>query len=36
MTTFELVKILINCKNKKEVRRVLEKHRIPVNKSKYC
>ena len=36
MTTFELIKMLINCKNEKEFRRILETHRIPINKSKYC
>lgn len=36
MTTLQLVNKIIACKNRKEIERLLNKHRIPVEKSKYC
>ena len=36
MTTLELVNKILDCKNRKEVERLLNKNRIPVEKSKYC
>lgn len=36
MTTIELMKKLLMCKSRRDMERLLNKHRVPVNKSKYC
>lgn len=36
MTTVQLMKLIINAKNKSEIIKLLNTHRISVNKSKYC
>lgn len=36
MTTIELMNKLIFSKSKRDIIRLLNKHRVPVNKSKYC
>ena len=36
MTTIQLIDLLRRCKTKKEFIQVLNTHRVPVNKSKYC
>jgi len=36
MTTFQLVQLIIKAKNKKEIIRLLNLNRVPVEKSKYC
>lgn len=36
MTTIKLVKLIINAKNKNEIIRLLNKHRLTTKKSKYC
>lgn len=36
MTTFELVNLILNCKNRYHIKKLLNKHRISVKDSKYC
>lgn len=36
MTTFNLIKLIINAQDKKEIIMLLDTYRIPINKSKYC
>lgn len=36
MTNFQLIHIIIQAKDKKHVIRLLNKYRIPIEKSKYC
>lgn len=36
MTNIELINKIISCKSKRDIVRLLNKHRVPVNKSKYC
>lgn len=34
--TSKLLKKMLHCNNRREMKRLLNKHRIPVNQSKYC
>lgn len=36
MTNIELINKIILCNNRRDIERLLNKHRIPKNKSKYC
>lgn len=36
MSAIELMNKIIKCKSKKDVVRILNKYRVPANKSKYC
>jgi hypothetical protein len=36
MLNYQLVKLIINAKDRKQIIYLLNKYRIPVNKSKYC
>lgn len=36
MTTIQLIKLIINAQNKKEIIKLLNTNRIPEKKTKYC
>lgn len=36
MTTIQLINLIIKAHNKKEIIKLLNANRIPINKSKYC
>lgn len=36
MSTQRLVEKVLQCKNRREIERLLKKHRLPISKSKYC
>lgn len=36
MTTIKLINEILNCKSKKDMIELLKKHRVPIEKSKYC
>lgn len=36
MKTLQLINLIINAKNKKEIIKLLNTNRIPIKKSKYC
>lgn len=36
MTTLKLITLIIAAKNKKEISQILNEHRVPIHKSKYC
>ena len=36
MPAIRLIKLIIDAKNKKEIRKLLNRHRMSVSKSKYC
>lgn len=36
MTTIQLMNMIIKCKSQKDIVKLLNKHRVPITKSKYC
>lgn len=36
MTTIELMNRILNCKSKRDIIKLLNKHRVSIEKSKYC
>lgn len=36
MTTIQLMNMIIRCESKKDIIKLLNKHRVPIIKSKYC
>lgn len=36
MPTIQLIKLIIDAKSKKEIRKLLTRRRVSVSKSKYC
>ncbi len=36
MTTYQIMNLILKAKTKRDVARILNKNRVPVEKSKYC